>query len=501
MSESLDSSDNHPTAATPTRSGSDSWTGQLLRPVDSTWLALYRIGFGACMLWTVWRKFSTDRIYNFFIEPQHHLTWYGFDWVQPWPGDGMYLHFFVLGVAATCIMLGFYYRVATAVFCVGFTHAFLIDKSYYLNHNYLICLLSFIGIFLPASCRMSLDALRYPEGRSDTVPAWTLWLLRFQLGVPYFFGGIAKLNWDWIYGEPMRRWLMDRSHYALGSWEVGQHFTKEPVVQMFVWGGLLLDLLIIPLLLWKRTRVAMMIWMTSFHALNFWLFNIGIFPWLMLIATLVVFASPERTAALGKCCRTALPIIDREPDRPSMRRKLLGGFLCLYVTWQLLMPLRHFFYGTHTAFTREGHYFSWRMKLNDRFLSADSQGKFPPAFAFYDPKTRVQRIFPLHLILTNIQVDKIRESDQILLVSRWISEAIEDRYPGCEVRASVFVALNGRSPQQLLDPKLDLLSVPRSFGPARWISQEANPRYLQDLPVSDEQQGADAKQQQETTVE
>ena len=49
----------------------------------------------------------------------------------------------------------------------------------------------------------------------DTAPAWALWILRFQIGVVYFYGGLMKINGDWLHGEPMRTWLPRRGHYAI----------------------------------------------------------------------------------------------------------------------------------------------------------------------------------------------------------------------------------------------------------------------------------------------
>lgn len=157
------------------------------------------------MLWETWRYFSNGWIGAFWVEPAFHFTYYGFGWIQPWPGIGMYVHFAALAVLALLVALGLFYRMSIALFCVGFTYVFMLDQTAYQNHFYLVCLLSFLMIFVPANRVFSLDAMRRPGG--ETVPAWSLWILRFQMGVVYFFGGIAKLNGDWLRGEPMTIWL------------------------------------------------------------------------------------------------------------------------------------------------------------------------------------------------------------------------------------------------------------------------------------------------------
>ncbi len=185
------------------------------------------------MAWEVYRYLTHDWISRYYIKPAVYFTYYGFSWVKPWPGKGMYVHFFALGVLALCIFAGFFYRIAATLFFLGFTYVFLLDQTRYLNHFYLVCLISFIMIFLPAERALSIDALLRPKIRSDTAPAWTLWLLRVQIGIAYFFGGMAKLNSDWFHGEPMRTWLSPLTKLPL----FGPLFAKEWVVYNFVIGG------------------------------------------------------------------------------------------------------------------------------------------------------------------------------------------------------------------------------------------------------------------------
>src|SRR6185437_14222123 len=64
--------------------------------------------------------------------------------------------FFVLGLAAACVMMGFLYRFAAPVLFLAFTYFFLLDQTRYMNHLYLICLISFLMCFLPAERRFQL---------------------------------------------------------------------------------------------------------------------------------------------------------------------------------------------------------------------------------------------------------------------------------------------------------------------------------------------------------
>ena len=120
-----------PSAAvtTQTRAGLLSRLGAaLFQPVDIAFLVFFRVVFGAIMLWEVYRFFSTGWIRRYFIDPSFYFGYFGFEWVKPWPGNGMYVHFAVLGVAAACILLGFLYRFAMPVFFIGFTYVFCWTK-------------------------------------------------------------------------------------------------------------------------------------------------------------------------------------------------------------------------------------------------------------------------------------------------------------------------------------------------------------------------------------
>ena len=263
------------------------WRKALVDPVDASSLAYFRIFFGLILVWEVWRYFDPahDWISKYFAEPQVNFTYWPFEFVSPWPGPGMWIHFALLGVAAACMAAGIAYRVSSAALFVLISYVFLLDQARYLNHIYLVCLLALIMVVIPAHRTFSVDARLRPRVRSDTVPAWSLWLLRFQIAVPFVFGGIAKLSADWLAGEPLRAWLSERSDFPL----VGSLFTNEAVVWTAVYGSLLLDLVVIPLLLFKRTRLAGFAGLLVFSFMNARLFHIGIFPWLMIVAAALFF--------------------------------------------------------------------------------------------------------------------------------------------------------------------------------------------------------------------
>jgi len=448
---------------------------RLTQPIDGLWLALYRIGLGSCLLWQMWKYFSTDLIYSDFIEPTHHFTWLWFGFVKPWPGQGMYIHFYVLAVAASCILLGFHYRLAAFVFWLGYTWVFLIDQCYYLNHYYLICLLSFLAIFLPANREWSVDALRNPELRRDWAPRWPLWLLRYQIAIPYVFGGIAKVNSDWLHGEPIRTWLAQRTDFPV----IGQYFTAEWCVEIFVYGGLLLDLTVVPLLLWKRTRPVGLLLAVSFHLLNSQLFIIGVFPWMMIWITVILFVSPG-TIGLLRGRPAVLPENDTMPQSAWVwRHQWAAAILVLFLSWQTLMPLRHHFYPGHTAFTHEGHQFSWRMKLNIRRLTTQ--------FTATNPVTQTQQPLPIYRWISYYQNRKIQDADRVVQLVQWMEHDLQQQGdPDPVITVDAWVTLNGRPAMRFIDPELDLTQIQRTWRPTEWITQQPVPRSLSDLNLEDQ---------------
>jgi len=115
----------------------------LFKPIDIKPLVVFRIIFGVIMLWEVFRYWTKGWISKYFIDPTFHFKYYGFEWVTPWAGSGMYIHFFILGVLAVFITIGLFYRISAVLFFLGFTYWYLLSQALYLNHLYLVGLISF----------------------------------------------------------------------------------------------------------------------------------------------------------------------------------------------------------------------------------------------------------------------------------------------------------------------------------------------------------------------
>jgi vitamin K-dependent gamma-carboxylase len=446
---------------------------RLCVPVDIASLVVFRIAFGAIMLSEVWRHFVYGWIRPTYIEPAFHFTYFGFGWVHPWPGGWMYLHFWILGVLAVCIMVGAMYRIAAVLFFLGISYTFLLDQATYLNHVYLVCVISFLMIFVPCHRAASVDAWCVPGIRSNVVPTWALWILRFQIAIPYIYGGIAKLNADWLQGEPVRMWLAFRAQQSA----VAPLLTSEWMVYLISYGGLLFDLTVVPLLLWPRTRPLAFLVALAFHLTNWYLFNIGIFPWLMIAATLLFFPPswprdllrraqrllPRRAAGVPETPAAVAtdPLADRRS--PGRVEAIVLGVLALHVLFQLLVPFRHLLYPGDVAWTEEGHRFSWRMKLRDKRDTITYVARVPSTGLVWQLEPREY--------IEEWQEDEMEgRPDMILQLARLMAERQREQgYHDVEIYVRALTSLNGRRRRDLIDPTVNLAAKERSIWPADWL--------------------------------
>ncbi|MEP6602563.1 MAG: HTTM domain-containing protein [Spartobacteria bacterium] len=336
--------------------------------VDIASLVFFRITFGLLMLWHVSTFFFNQRIARYWLEPRILFKYPGFEWVQPWPGNGLYIHFAVLTVLALFIVLGFLYRPSAALFCIGYTYTFFLDEALWVNHKYLICLLSFLLAAVPAHRAFSIDAWLRSKLRADTTPAWSLWLLRTQMGVVYFFAGVAKLMPDWLFhAEPMRLWLARGADFPV----IGRFFREEWAVYTFSYTALLFDLGIVPLLLWRRTRLPAFIAAIGFHLLNYRLFHIGVFPWLAIVTT-TLFLSPSWPRQLLSILQSKPRAVKSEHSAApeSAWQHAIFVFVLVYIAIQLLVPLRPFLYRGGAEWQQAEHRFTWRMMLIGKWQRA-----------------------------------------------------------------------------------------------------------------------------------
>jgi vitamin K-dependent gamma-carboxylase len=409
----------------------------LLTPVDASALATFRVLFGVIMVWEVHRYHAYSRIYHYYIEPEFFFPYELFPFVSPVSPSLLYLVFFLMGLSALGIALGLFYRVSAVLFFTTYTYVFLLDKTQYNNHYYLIILLALLLVVVDAHRWAALDQKIFPALSAELTPFWQLFVFRAQIFIVYFYAALAKLNADWLRGEPIRTWLRDRSHFPV----TGQLFAMEGTVWFFTYGGLLFDLLIGFGLLWKRTRLISVFLIFFFHLTNLSVFSIGIFPYLMLAAT-VLFAEPDWPRKFLR----AAPLRPYSAFSPPQRlgyHWLALLFLGGYLSFQLLFPLRHFLYPGNVSWTEQGHRFAWHMKLRDK------EGYI--AFFITDPATNRQWNVNPQNDLTPEQVQKmIGRPDMILQYAHYLAgQAKAQDIESPIIQVDSWASLNGRPFQPL----------------------------------------------------
>ena len=433
---------------------------RLFAPSPIAPLVYFRIIFGAIALWEVTRFFKYGWIEAYYIVPEFFFTYVGLPWIQPWSGNLMYVHFLALGILAVFIILGLWYRVSTTLFFVGFTYVFLVDQANYLNHFYLFAWVSFLLILTPAHRSASLDVMRRPELRAATVPAWHRWLLCAIVGIPYFFGGVAKINGDWLRGEPARIWMTEWTHFPV----VGSFFAQPWAPYVFSYSGILFDLFVVPLLIWRRTRVLAVLMVIAFNLANANLFSIGLFPWFMLLAT-PIFFDPRRLEPILRFERLfGDPVPTKAAlETPDRHKPVVMALLAVFAAFHILMPLRHHLYPGDVKWTEEGMYFSWHMLVRAK------AGRL--AIVATDSVSGESWVIDQRRYLTRRQQTKmVRSPNMIVLFAHYLGEELrEEGHQNVEIHAVAELSLNGRPLQRMIDPTIDLTQVNRSLLHKPWI--------------------------------
>lgn len=441
----------------------DRFATALFRQVDGASLAWFRMAFGAIMFIYALKTLVTGAVTQMYVLPRFHFQYFGFGWVHPLPGIGMYVVFVALGLLALLIMLGLMYRFATIAFAITFTYIFLIDRTFYQNHYYLVCLLSWMLVLIPAARTFSFDSLNSKSGAS-TVPGWALWLVRFHIGLPYFMGGIAKIDGDWLYGQPMRMMLSGKTWMPV----IGPYVAEDWMVSLFVWGGLLFDLLVVPGLLWRRTRPLAFLVSVGFHLTNATMFTIGIFPWLMIAATLVFFAPRwPRQVFPGRKVLTAEKTRVHWANLGNAKRTFALGFV-VYICFHAIWPMRYLVMPGNPSWTERGHFFAWHMLL---------RGKKTGLRMFEVDQSGEPRIIDLRKHVAMIQMPKLgRDPENIRqMASHLAAERERELGHPVQVRAFALVSMNGRKPELMIDPKVDLGAQPATLSMPGWIMPVTEP--------------------------
>lgn len=436
----------------------------LKKQTEAAPLAVFRIFFGLMMLGSLIRFYANGWINQLYIEPRYFFSYEGFEWVKPL-GQYTYLIFIICALSCVFITLGYRYRLAIITFFLSFTYIELMDKTTYLNHYYFISLMSFLLIFLPANAYYSIDAYRDARLRAQRIPQWSLDAVKLLLGVVYFYAGLAKLNSDWLLeAMPLKIWLSSKHAFPL----LGDFFREPWMHYFFSWSGAIYDLCIPFLLLNRYTRKLAFVAVVGFHVMTGWLFPIGMFPYIMIVSTLIFFDAGVHHQILdfiSKIIRVKVSVFKNTHtlDIHPFRQQLTAFFLASFFLIQLLLPFRYLLYPGELFWTEEGFRFSWRVMLMEKagyaqFKVVDSRN----GTSFYIDNTEF--LTPFQEKQMSTQPDFILEYAH-LLAEHFRKTGMQQP----EIYVDSYVALNGRRSKVYINPKVDLTKIEPSFAPKTWI--------------------------------
>ncbi|BDD00863.1 type I deoxyribonuclease HsdR (plasmid) [Persicobacter psychrovividus] len=420
-------------------------------------LVVFRIIFGLLMAFALLRMEYFGWIDAHLINPEFHFSYWGFEWVQPlgyWGTHGLV----AMGVlAALGIASGFQYRLSAILFFVSWTYLSLIDKTWYLNHYYFVSLVSFILMLISPHHFCSLDVYFRRVQPDHLVQSWQVNSLRLMLGMVYFFAGVAKIKGDWLWeAQPLKIWLQARTDLPV----IGGAFDWFWVPYFFCWAGMFYDLLIPFGLSNRKSRPFAYVAVVVFHVMTWLLFNIGVFPWVMIASTLIFFTA-EDWAAWSNICRFIPKNSQAQPLKG--RQQWMVAILLPFFALQIFLPLRHFLTSGNVLWTEQGYRYAWHVMLMEKNGHC--------TFIVKDEETDARwEVLPRQYLLPAQEQQMAFQPDMILEFAHFLGEVYRKkgvREPVVTVEA--YASLNGRRSRLLIDPQVNLMETKDLLWGNDWI--------------------------------
>jgi len=428
----------------------------LFKHIDNTGLVLWRVVFGALIAIEGFGAIASGWVRRTLVEPKFTFNFIGFEFLQPLPGDLMYWYFALMGTFGVLVMLGYKYRFSMFCYALMWSCVYLMQKSSYNNHYYLMMLLCWLMVFLPANRWFSVDARQNSEIKSPSMPRWVLLILILQVWIVYTYGSIAKWYPGWFDASVPALFMQSKSDY----WLVGGLLQENWVHWCIAYVGILFDLLIVPLLLWKRTRLAAFIISIFFHLFNSIIFQIGIFPYMSMAFAFFFFSSEllqKRFLPKKKLYTKGEVIV------PNYKPALLTIF-SIYFIIQIGLPLRHWFFKDDVLWTEEGHRLSWRMMLRSKAGSLTVWIK--------EKGDTEKKRYNYNLLLSKKQQRSVKSKPDMLWQLAQRIKQIEEKNgkKDVEVYMDSYIRVNTGRYNQLTNPEIDIAAQPwHHFKHTDWI--------------------------------
>ena len=456
------------------------------KPIDASIVSVFRIIFGAFMVYQMIHYLRIDYVFQFMSGPQLLFPFHWLTFLKPLSLTTLKVINVGMLISALLITLGYFYRYAMAFFFLGFTYFTFIDKTLFNNHLYLISLIALVMIFINADEKYSLKAKQRGTVNASLIPAWNQYLLAFLISLPYFYGGIAKLSSNWLQTD-LPKILVQQS----GTNWLRSIFSDETLAAFLTHGGLIYDLGIVFLLLYKRTRLLGVVLVLIFNLFNHTILfdDIGLFPFLMICSS-ILFFNPEKVGKfLGfifmkgdyKEEETAeeaaeeIQEVDELTDKDLLDNSnvnwttskritlvLIGSF----ILFQLIFPFRHHLLTDNPEWTGLGNHFAWRMKMQTRQMSESK-------WTMIDRKTGDKLDIELNTFLTTNQLIHISEDPyNYVHLAKHMRQVAIKKFGDVDpmVNADMKVNFNGLHPQRMFSETLNLCDIEEKlFSTDSWM--------------------------------
>lgn len=427
-------------------------------PVNNSPLIVFRMLFGAIMFMEFGSGLTSGWVKEVYIDAPFRFHFIGFDFLQQLlSGPFMYGYYVTACLLAVFVAVGLFYRPASFFLALMWTMVYFSQKGHYNNHFYLMMLLCWLMAVVPANRRASFDVKFGWVKPTDTCSRWCLSIFVIQIAVVYTYASIAKMYPDWLKAMPVKLWFSRKTEHPY----FGFLYSSEAFAYFVAYSGLIFDLIVVPLLLWRRTRVPAVLAMLLFHQFNKLTFGIGVFPYLAM--SLNVFFFP------GKTFDNTVGLVKQAFQYPKPKLKTqyaITIILVLFVAWQVLTPFRHHLYKGDVVWTEEGHRMSWRMMLRSKSGSIE--------YTIAEKGTdSTWKIMP-RLYMAGYQYRNLAtRPDFIWQFAQRLKKQYAEEGLNVEVYAKSMCSVNGRPRKNLVDTTVDLAS-------ARWKPYAHNEWILTD---------------------
>lgn len=289
--------------------------------------------------------------------------------------------------------------------------------------------------------------------------------IKFQVFIVYFFAGLAKINTDWLLqAQPLKIWLPAHSEMPI----IGQLLTKEWVAYFFSWFGCIYDLAIPFLLFIPRFVKPAYFFVIVFHLATSLLFNIGMFPYIMMTLTTIFFTEKFHIQIIEKIHSVFSKNNLAETQSFFIPKhhvfKLFMIFFIIHFTIQLLMPFRYVLYDGNLYWTEQGYRFSWRVMLME---------KAGTAFFYVREKSTGKEIEVTNRdYLTPMQEKMMAtQPDMLINYAHFLKQEFKDKgiVNEPEVVVESYVTLNGKASRLIVDKTTDLSLEEDNLKSKKWI--------------------------------